>query len=235
MKPVLIFRFISYEGSGYLSTFLNEQGVPWELVAIDDDAPLPASISDYSGIVLMGGPMSANEDLPWIPPLLDLIREAHAMQIPSLGHCLGGQLISKAFGAKISQNPVKEIGWGEVNVCANMIAKEWFGSIETFNAFHWHGEKFALPHGATRLLASDYCENQAYALGHHLVMQTHVEVLPEMVKRWCEEGAEELGLSVQSPAVQEAGEMQQDATLHCSSLNKVASQLYGCWVQNLAS
>ncbi len=235
MKPVLILRFISYEGPGYLSTFLDTLDIAWELVAIDKAEALPETVTDYSGIVLMGGPMSANENLPWIPAVLNIIREADETGIPLLGHCLGGQLISKALGAEVTKNPVKEIGWGQVNVSQSSTAKEWFGAIETFNAFHWHGETFSLPAGATRILSSEHCQNQAYALGKHLVLQTHVEVLPEMVMSWCEEGADELADAIKSPGVQQLSEMQQDLPLHCFFLNKVAKQLYSHWVKNLAS
>ena len=81
------------------------------MVKVDQDELLSASILGFSGMVLMGGPMSVNDDLPWIAPLLSLIREAYQADTPLLGHCLGGQLISKALGATDTQNAIKEIGW----------------------------------------------------------------------------------------------------------------------------
>ena len=163
MKPVIIFRFLAHEGPGYLGDFLDENNIPWQLIKVDEGEPAPASILAYSGMVLMGGPMSVNDDLPWIAPILALVREARDNDIPVLGHCLGGQLMSKAFGAEITKNSIKEIGWGEVTVSKNEAAKNWFGNIETFNAFHWHGETFALPEGAIHLLSSPYCQNQAWS------------------------------------------------------------------------
>ena len=109
MKPVIIFRFASIEGPGFLADFLDAQSIPWQLVKVDEEEALPATIADYSGVVLMGGPMSVNDDLPWIPSVLQLIRDAFKADIPLLGHCLGGQLISKALGASVGKNPVKEI------------------------------------------------------------------------------------------------------------------------------
>ncbi|MES2501440.1 MAG: type 1 glutamine amidotransferase, partial [Pseudomonadota bacterium] len=220
MKPIIIFRFIAHEGPGYLGDFLNEQKIAWQLVKVDENTPLPTSILDYSGMVLMGGPMSVNDDLPWIAPLLHLIREADNNAIPLLGHCLGGQLISKSFGATITKNPIKEIGWGEVSVSNNAVAKQWFGDVEAFNSFHWHGETFSLPQGATHLLASPYCQNQAYALGKHLALQCHIEMTVEMVQKWCDEGEGELAEAQASPAVQQANVMQQNLPLHCYFLNK---------------
>ncbi len=243
MKEVIVFRFLAHEGPGYLGDFLDEQKIPWRMVKVDEGEPIPASLLAYSGmtcsgIVLMGGPMSVNDDLPWIAPLLNLIREAKAADIPLLGHCLGGQLISKALGGSVGTNmvgekQVREIGWGEVSVSQNDAAKNWFGEIESFNAFHWHGETFTLPQGATHLLSSAYCHNQAYAIGKHIAFQTHIEMTTEMVKKWCEEGADELVASAASPAVQQAEAMQQELPLHCFFLNKVAKQVYSHWIQGL--
>jgi GMP synthase-like glutamine amidotransferase len=233
MKPVVIFRFLAHEGPGYLGAFLDEKHIPWQLIKIDEGNPAPVSTLPYSGMVLMGGPMSVNDDLPWIAPILALIREAKASDIPVLGHCLGGQLMSKALGAVVTKNPVKEIGWGEVSVSKNEAAKNWFGNIETFNAFHWHGETFALPDSAIHVLSSPYCQNQAWTIGKHLAFQTHIEMIPEMVTKWCEEGAEELAESATSPAVQQADAMQQELPLHCFFLNKVAKQVYAQWIQGL--
>jgi GMP synthase-like glutamine amidotransferase len=233
MQPVIIFRFLAHEGPGYLGDFLSAQNIIWQLVKVDEGEALPPSILAYSGMVLMGGPMSVNDDLPWIAPILALIRGAKANDIPLLGHCLGGQLMSKALGTAVTKNAMKEIGWGEVSVSKNDAAKNWFGSIETFNAFHWHGETFGLPEGAIHLLSSPYCQNQAWAIGKHLAFQTHVEMTAEMVQTWCEAGAEELSESVASPAVQQADVMQQELPLHCFFLNKVAKQVYSQWIQGL--
>ena len=240
MKPVIIFRFLEREGAGFLADFLSAQNIPWQLHEIDEAKPVPASILGYSGVVLMGGSMSVNDDLPWIAPILGLIREAIDNDIPVLGHCLGGQLISKALGAEITKNTsstgihVKEIGWGIVNVTQNEAAKNWFGSIKTFNAFHWHGETFSLPNDAIHLLASPYCQNQAWSIGKHIAFQTHIEMTAEMVQKWCEKGGEELSEAAASPAVQQADTMQQELPLHVFFLQKVAKQVYGHWVKGLA-
>lgn len=233
MKPVIIFRHATTEGPGYFATFLDEHKIPWQLIKIDEGEALPASISGFSGVVLMGGPMSVNDDLPWIAPLLALIREAYQADIPLLGHCLGGQLISKALGAVVSKNAIKEIGWGEVNVTDNAVAKHWFGELEVFNSFHWHGETFSLPDNAVHLLSSPYCHNQAYAIGKHLAFQCHIEMTPEMVKSWCEVGGDELSESASSVAVQQAEKIQETLPLHCFFLNKVAHQVYSQWIKGL--
>lgn len=233
MKPVAIFRHTITEGPGYLAEFLYERKIPWQLIAIDAGDAVPHSAKAYSGLVFMGGPMSVNDDLPWIPPVLALIRDAVERDIPLLGHCLGGQLISKALGGVVSRNPVKEIGWGEVAVSENDIARWWFGGIKSFPAFHWHGETFTLPQGATHLLSSAYCANQAYAIGKHLAMQCHVEMTSEMIANWCAVGADEVESSKSSPAVQSAGEIRRRVAEELPRMRDVAVQLYSKWIGGL--
>jgi GMP synthase-like glutamine amidotransferase len=235
MKPVLIFRHVAAEGAGYLVEFLDANHIPWQLVKIDAGDKVPESILSFSGMVLMGGPMSVNDDLPWIPPVLNLIRAAVAADIPVLGHCLGGQLISKALGAQVTQNPVKEIGWAEVVVSESMSANTWFGVMQSFNGFHWHGETFALPTGATHLLASQHCQNQAYAIGKHLAFQCHIEMTPDMVVSWCEIGQQEILDASTSPAVQSVQVITENLPLHCFFLNKVANRVYTQWIKGLAN
>ena len=235
MKSVFVFRFSPTEEPGYLQTFLNERGIHWQLIKLDQGEQVPAFNQDVAAVALMGGPMSVNDDLPWIPPVLALIREAVAADVPVLGHCLGGQLISKALGAVVTQNPVKEIGWGEVTVSVNETADSWFGDMESFNGFHWHGETFSLPEGATHLLASKHCQNQAYAIGKHLAFQCHIEMTPEMVEAWCDVGADEIRQSSASPAVQSAEVIMENLPLHCFFLNKVANVVYAQWIKGLAN
>lgn len=231
---IAIFRHTATEGPGYLAEFLDARKIPWQLIRIDAGDAVPQKASAYSGLVFMGGPMSVNDDLPWIAPVLALIRDAMARDVPLLGHCLGGQLISKALGGVVSRNPVKEIGWGDVQVSDNDVARNWFGDIHNFAAFHWHGETFSLPAGATHLLSSAHCLNQAYAIGKHLALQCHVEMTAEMIATWCAVGAEEVAASSDSPAVHSPGEMQLQAMHKLPRMSSVANRLYSQWVKGLA-
>jgi GMP synthase-like glutamine amidotransferase len=177
--------------------------------------------------------MSVNDDLPWIPPTLNLIRQAVAENIPVLGHCLGGQLMAKALGGAITRNPIKEIGWGEVNVAADPLASAWFGLRSGFTAFHWHGETFSIPPGATGLLSSQHCANQAFAIGNSLAMQCHIEMTAEMVREWCEIGAVEIQAASDSPGVQQGDEIQRNIPANLDAMQAVARAVYAHWVQGL--
>ena len=230
---IAIFRHTHTEGPGYLADFLDERGIPWQLICIDAGDAVPDDINKFSGLVFMGGPMSVNDDLPWITPVLALIREAVARDIPVLGHCLGGQLISKALGGAVTRNPIKELGWGEATVSDNDTARAWFGDTRAFETFHWHGETFSLPQGAIHLLSSAYCANQAFALGKHLALQCHVEMTEQMIRKWCEVGADEIAAASSSPAVQPAATMQAQMADKLPQLHAVARQLYQRWVKGL--
>ena len=230
MKPVAIFRHARTEGAGFFSDFLNESGIAWQLFRVDEAESVPASSDSFSGLVFMGGPMSVNDDLSWIALALDLIRDAVSKEIPVLGHCLGGQLMAKALGAKVGRNRVREIGWGRVEVLGD--AEKWFGGMQDFDAFHWHGETFEIPQGANRILASRWCDNQAFSYGPHLGLQCHVEMNREMVRQWCENGADEIAAHL-GDSVQSVAAMQQDLDARIFQLNRVARRIYGAWVEKL--
>jgi GMP synthase-like glutamine amidotransferase len=234
MKPIAIFRHAATEGPGFFADFLNARNIPWQLIRIDEGDPLPPSAESYSGLVFMGGPMSVNDDLPWIPQVLGLIREAMAKEIPVLGHCLGGQLMAKAMGGIVSRNSIKEIGWGELKVGESDEARRWFGSLQRFVGFHWHGETFSIPNGATAILSSSYCDNQAFALGRHLAFQCHIEMTADMVRIWCDVGADEVAASASSPGVQPVSEIVDKLDTRIPALSKVASSVYEVWLKGVA-
>jgi GMP synthase-like glutamine amidotransferase len=232
MKPVAIYRFFPIEAPGYFATFLDNNHIPWQLISVDAGDPLPADVHSFSGLVLMGGPMSVNDDLPWIAPMLALIQQAVDSDVAVLGHCLGAQLMSKAMGGVIDLNPVKEIGWGNVRVADHSVAREWFNDLTEFESFHWHGEAFSVPGGATRILSNHYCRNQAFAMGIHLALQCHVEMTEELVKKWCEANKSELdGASCSS--VQSVDGMTTNVTARVTELNNVADLLYSKWITGL--
>lgn len=233
MKPVAIFRHSPTEGPGYFATYLESRDLPRRLIAVDEGEAVPERATDFSGLVFMGGPMSVNDDLPWIAPVLDLIRAAVAADIPVLGHCLGGQLISKALGGTVRRNPVKEIGWGEIEVADNPEARAWFGpDLSRFESFHWHGETFSIPPGAVRIMGNRHCENQGFVLGRSLGMQCHVEMTQDLIESWCRSGADEIA-GANSPAVQKPEQMRQAMQEKLVNLRAVATRLYDRWTEGL--
>jgi GMP synthase-like glutamine amidotransferase len=235
VNPVAIFRHAATEGPGYFATYLDRRDVPWKVVKIDEGEPVPGEAARFSGLVFMGGPMSVNDDLPWIAPVLKLIREARDAGVPTLGHCLGGQLIARALGGMVTRNPVKEIGWGRVDVLRNEAAAQWLGAdLKSFESFHWHGETFSIPPGATRIASSPWCENQAFVLGPHLGMQFHVEMTPGLVRTWCQDWEKEVeSLARRRASVQTPAQMTEALEERTRTLNAVADRLYDRWTAAL--
>jgi len=232
MKPLTIFRHIECEGPGYLATVLEQHCVPYRLVKIDLDEAVPGDIDDTSGLVLMGGPMSVNDHLPWIEPLLSLIRMAHARGMPVLGHCLGGQLISKALGGTVCANPVKEIGWHPVRKSNTPAAADWLSGLpQEFVLFHWHGETFSIPAGAQRILENDNCNNQGFAWGNTLALQCHVEMTAAMVSDWASLYREEI--AAPSATIQSAATMTTGLADRIATARQIADRLYQRWLQPL--
>ena len=192
-------------------------------------------VDGFSGLCFMGGPMSVNDPLPWIEPVCTLIREAVAKNVPVIGHCLGGQLMSKALGGVITRNPVKEIGWSEVKRSDSDVASHWLGDFagNSAMAFHWHGETFSLPAGATHLAANAHCRNQMFVLGPHLGMQCHVEMTPEMIATWCEQWADEALAVADLPSVQHPAQMLAQIGERLPVMRQLSDQLYSVWIKGL--
>jgi len=232
MKPIAIFRHLECEGPGYFADFLDQQDLPYTLIRVDQNDPVPSCIDDYSALVFMGGPMSVNDDIPWIAKELTLIQQAANQDMPMLGHCLGGQLIAKALGGLITANPVKEIGWHSVARQQNATGEDWLAELpQNFEVFHWHGETFSIPDGASLLLSSQYCENQAFAMGNTLALQCHVEMTTPMVKEWVTEYSDEL--SAPSASLQSGDLILETLEAKINQLKPIADKIYQRWVQVL--
>ena len=232
MKPVLIFRHIDFEGPGYLGDFLDNQQIPHEIIAVDAGVPIIRDPGQAAGLVFMGGPMSVSDGLDWIHEEIQLIRQAHILRIPVLGHCLGGQLISRALGAEVYRNPVREIGWHEVEVTNTLAARRWLAGLPSrLTVYHWHGETFDLPDGAIPLLTSRHCLNQGYICGNSLALQCHIEIQADMIPVWIDSYRDEIGQI--SDTVQSAEVMQTDLHSRIADLHRVADTVYSRWIELL--
>jgi GMP synthase-like glutamine amidotransferase len=139
---------------------------------------------DIDLLVVMGGPMSANDEhrVPWLGAEKRFIRAAIDGGVAVLGVCLGAQLIASVLGARVMRNRAKEIGWFEVEGLAPQ-APDMLRLPRSFMAFHWHGETFDLPHEAAHLARSAACEHQAFQLGDRVIgLQFHLETTPQSAR-----------------------------------------------------
>ena len=242
MKPIVIVQHEADTGPGHFETHLLQRDLPYDTVRVYAGDLMPESAERYSGICSLGGSMSANDALPWIDEELALLRDADQRGVPIIGHCLGGQLLAKAFGAPVTRSAMKEIGWSDVEVDDVQLAREWIGSELVFNLFQWHGDSFALPVGARRFLTSSLCTNQAFVIdrGHHahLGMQFHVEMTPSLVNGWVgtSDGKREIDAAFERQAgvgVQRADEIVLDLDQRTQKMNRLAERIYDRWLRGI--
>ena len=138
--------------------------------------------------MVLGGPIGAYETdiYPFLKSEIDLIEYRLSRDLPTLGICLGSQLMAKALGSRVFAGPVKEIGWGGIALtrdgassCLNPL-----GEADA-RVLHWHGDSFDLPAGARRLASNAHYENQAFAYGRNaLALQFHLEADPRQLEEW---------------------------------------------------
>lgn len=220
-RRVLAFRHTPLEHLGLIGDSLRSAGAAVEYA--DLYAGGGADVSSAEALILMGGPMSANDDLPYIRRELELIGAAVSRGTPVLGICLGAQLIAKALGASVYRNPVKELGWLPIRWSSAAARDALHQGLQGFDTvFHWHGETFDLPPGAERLASSDGCVNQAYRVGSKVYgFQYHLEVTPEMIAEWLEQDA----------ACGDAREVSTpiDPDENAGRLRELAGQVFGRW------
>nr|WP_297441894.1 type 1 glutamine amidotransferase [Nitrosopumilus sp.] len=146
---------------------------------------------DFSLVVILGAPESANDDLPYLRTEQQLIKNSVEKNIPVLGICLGSQLIAKTFGAKVYSGPRKEIGFYNDLKISND-SPFFKGFKNPFTVFHWHGDTFDLPLGSIKLASSDYYPNQAFQFKSAIGLQFHLEVNEDMVNLWLDNTEEKL-------------------------------------------
>jgi GMP synthase (glutamine-hydrolysing) len=196
MKPLLVFQHIGCETPGMFLDLLQAQKRPVETVRLYEGDRVPDNLSPFSGLLIMGGPMSANDeaDYPWLRTEDRLLRDVLEVDFPTLGICLGSQLIAKAAGGTIRRGPRKEIGWYPVQLTMAARHDRLFGGFpESIEVFEWHGEYFDTPPGAVNLARSALYECQAFSIGRHVYgLLFHLEVTSSMVSDWVRIFAQEL-------------------------------------------
>ncbi|MCE9598877.1 MAG: type 1 glutamine amidotransferase [Spirochaetia bacterium] len=188
--------------------------------------PLPLTL-DFDRLVIMGGPMSANDErtLAWLKPEKDFIARAIESGKSVIGVCLGAQLIASVSGAQVYRNPEKEIGWYPVRFNEEA-TKRFKGLPVELNVLHWHGETFDLPVGAIHLASSTACENQAFLMEDRVLgLQFHLEAMADNVEQLLWNCPEDI---TRDPWVQNASQIQSGLvhTTGCArALNVILQEL----------
>jgi len=232
MKPVRIFRHVACKGPGYLGHFLDDHNVPYEMICIDEGITVPQDLHAISGLIFMGGFMNVTDPLQWIQEEKALIRKAYDKNIPIMGICLGGQLISAALGGKITHWPDMEIGWHQVESAIEHSQNSWLKNLpEEFVPFHWHADTFSVPEGATAILHSKCRMNKAFVIGNSIAMQFHLEMTVDMVREWVRLYKSDLEHGY--ACAQKSDEIMVNLQERIDALHQCADILYGRWIKGL--
>lgn len=186
---------VPFEGPGAIADFAAQGGHELSRTRLYLGEPLP-DIGATDLLVVMGGPMSVHDEdaIAWLGEEKRFLRRAVDAGKRVLGVCLGAQLLAEVLGGEVTRNAQREIGWFPVRLTAGGAASPIFaGFAEEFPAFHWHGETFSIPPGATALAASDACAHQAFeAFGRIVGLQFHLETTPESMELLIGNCADEL-------------------------------------------
>lgn len=229
---VLVLQHLMDDGPGYLGRWLDGQGIRWQVCCAEAGERYPASVRGYQGLAVLGGAWSANDDRPSLRQAEALILEADALGIPVLGHCLGGQLMARAFGGRVERLAQPEIGWLPIQRADSAAARAWLGDTAVPVVYQWHQDGFVeLPPGAELLASSPACAHQAFALRQHLAMQFHIEITPNKIRDWLAQPDDAYAVqvllhrdTVQDPATQRAG-----TERHLGASDALADHIFSTW------
>jgi GMP synthase (glutamine-hydrolysing) len=183
---VLVLQHIACEPPGIYEDVLRERGATLHRVEVDAGDELP-DWREFSAIVAMGGPMSANDDseLPWLGEEKQLIGDAARAGMPFWGVCLGVQLLAASLGASVYAGTEPEVGVLPVELTDEGRRDPVFSALpSTLPTLQWHGDTFDLPRGAVRLAGSPSYPNQAFRFQNAYGVQFHLEVSGAMAREW---------------------------------------------------
>lgn len=199
MEKILVVVHQETSTPGLVGQLLRDSGYTLDLRCPAMGQPLPERVDDYAGTIVLGGPMSANDDesLPYIRTELDWIPIVLKAQHPYLGICLGAQLLARVLGATVAPraDAVREVGY--VPVQPTLCSHNPLAPLT--HVFHWHKEGFQLPQGAVQLATGTLFPNQAFCYGDTAYgLQFHPEVTTDIIQFWNAK-AIELNLPVDQP------------------------------------
>lgn len=223
-------RHIGFEDLGSFEAPLREAGYDIEYVDVAERDlgsvdPLGADL-----LVVLGGPIGVydHDAYPVVSEEIRLLRTRLAAGRPTLGICLGAQLMAAALGARVYPGPAKEIGWSALDL-TDTSAGHPLAALCDVPVLHWHGDTFDLPEGCTLLASTPLCRNQAFSRGPNVLgLQFHPEVLAARFEHWLLGHATELAAAGISPVT-----LRRDAKLYGEGLEEAGAALITAWLKGV--
>jgi GMP synthase (glutamine-hydrolysing) len=231
-RSAIAFRHVAYEGLGLLAPVLRDAGFAASYRETPRDDLADPTIEDADLLIVLGGPFGAYETdaNPFLAHEIAILERRLAQGRLTLGICLGAQLMAKALGARVFPGPVKEVGWGRVDLTAegSASALEPLGEDGAV-VLHWHGDTFDLPAGATRLAANTNYQNQAFARGDAaLALQFHLEADAAVLEDWYIGNADDLVAAEKSAAALRA-----ETTKISDQVRSRGMKIFSAWLQQI--
>jgi len=225
VKRVVALQHAPGESPYLVGEALALAGIDVRVVRIDLGEPVPEAV-DGAGLLVMGGPQSVYQSHDFIPREIALLRAAHQHGLPTLGICLGSQLLAAALGAAVRPGvPPKEIGWYDVTLEEGAQHDALLGPApQRFRAFHWHGDVFDLPAGATALARSQRTAVQAFRHARAWGLLFHLEVTAAAVDSFAAAFPDELTSAGGSPAA-----LREGTRLHGAALERLGRATFARW------
>jgi GMP synthase (glutamine-hydrolysing) len=231
LKRALALRHVAFESLGVLARILRDYG--FQASCHDIGAgPLPsAEIESCDLLIALGGPIGVYEfeDYPFLPQEIAAIGARVRRGKPTLGICLGAQMMAAALGARVAPGPAKEIGFSPLHLKDADNAP--LAPLEGVPVLHWHGDVFDLPEGAVSLASTPLCPHQAFSLGAHaLALQFHAEVEPDALESWLIGHTCELGKAGIKP-----GELRRQAAATGEATARAGEKMFRLWLDGISA
>jgi GMP synthase (glutamine-hydrolysing) len=230
MKTCLALRHVAFEDLGTLTSILAHRGLETRYLDVGVDNLERGEVEGTDLLVVLGGPIGVYEEhaYPFLANESALIFQRLRLLRPTLGICLGAQLMAKALGSNVAPGPAKEIGLAPVELTPAGRASP-LRHLEGLHVLHWHGDNFDLPPDCENLASTIHCPSQAFRNGPNLLaLQFHIEADPRRIEAWLIGHTVELGKAKIDPST-----IRRDMASYGQTLSEIGGKIFNEWLDNV--